>query len=46
MLFKAILWLAWLALGMLVLIRGDISRASYALVWGVMLMYMLLDMME
>ena len=46
MVLKAVIWLAWLALGVLVLIRGNISRTSYAIVWATMLMQMLLDMIE
>ena len=46
MVFKAIIWLLWLALGLVVLIRGDISRTSYACVWVLLLMDMLLDMLE
>ena len=33
-------WLFWFVVGLLTLIKGDISRLSYACVWVVMLAYM------
>lgn len=42
---KSILWLAWLAVGLLTLLEGDISRTSYACAWIVALVYMLIDIL-
>lgn len=46
MVFKAALWLAWLALGLVTMLKGDISRTSYACVWVTALTYMLLNMLD
>lgn len=43
--FKAILWLAWLAVGLITVLEGDISRTSYACAWVLALVYMLFDIL-
>ncbi len=45
-LFKSVLWLAWVVVGLLTLLEGDISRTSYACAWVLALMYMLLDILS
>ena len=44
-LFKSVIWLGWLILGLLTLLSGDISRTAYACSWVVALMHMALDIL-
>ena len=43
LILKSVLWLAWLVVGLLTLLSGDISRTSYACAWVLSLVYMLID---
>ena len=45
-LFKSALWLAWVVVGLITLLTGDISRTSYACAWVLALVYMLLDILS
>lgn len=45
-LFKSVLWLAWVVVGLITLLTGDVSRTSYACAWVLALVYMLLDILS
>lgn len=44
-LLQSLIWLGWLAVGLVTLLGGDISRAAYACAWVVALVYMLVDIL-
>ena len=45
-LLKSVIWLAWLVMGLITLLSGDISRTSYACAWVLALVYMLFDALK
>ena len=45
-LLKSVIWLAWLVMGLITLLSGDISRTSYACAWVLSLVYMLFDVLK
>lgn len=45
-LFKSVIWLGWLIVGLLTLLSGEISRTAYACSWVLALVYMLFDILK
>lgn len=43
---KSVLWLAWLVVGLITLLEGDISRTSYACAWFTALVFMFFDILS
>ena len=45
-LFKSIIWLAWVIVGLITLLSGEISRTAYACSWFMALVYMFFDILS